>query len=169
MTARRVTWWLLIVVLTVATVAATVVGAGQLVAKSRPPAAPVADQAAARQRAIEAASTATVRILSYYPDTIDQDVRATKALLTGEFLQHYDQFSRDIVIPGARAQRISTSATVPQAGLESLDGDTATVLVFVDQATTGNDRPEPTVSASAVRVGLKKVRDKWLIERFDPV
>ena len=50
-----------------------------------------------------------------------------------------------------------------------VDGDTATVLVFVDQTTTGNDRPEPTVSASAVRVGLKKVRDKWLIERFDPV
>ncbi|TDL00265.1 hypothetical protein EI067_04635 [Mycobacterium paragordonae] len=168
MTARRVTWWLLIVALSAATIAAASVGAWQLVANSRPT-VPVADKASARQAAMVAATTGAVRVLSYTPDTVEDDVNAAKALLTGDFLKSYDQLTSQTVIPGARAQRITSNATVAQAGVESLDDDSATILVFVDQKTTGNDRPEPTLTASSVRVGLTKVRGTWLIDRFDPV
>lgn len=42
------------------------------------------------------------------------------------------------------------------------------VLVFIHQATTTKDRPEPVLTTSSVRVTLTKVEGSWLISRFEP-
>lgn len=165
---RRVAWWLLVVVLSGATMAAASVGVWQMSVKSRQP-PPVADQAADRQAASQAASTGTVKMLSYSPDTLEQDFNAAKAFLTGEFLSYYDQFTSQTVAPAAREKRLTTTATVKQAGVETLTTDSATILIFVDQTTTSRDQPSPSEAASSVRVSLTKVKGKWLISKFDPV
>ncbi|OBK21273.1 hypothetical protein A5634_10630 [Mycobacterium asiaticum] len=151
-----------------ATPAAASVGAWQLVVKSRQPPA-IADQAAARQTVIDAASDGTVKVLSYSPDTLDRDFAAARACLTGDFLGFYDEFTRQIVEPAARARALTTTAKVQRAGVETLTSSEATILVFVDQTTTTNDAADPRSTSSSVRVNLTRVKGTWLINQFKPV
>lgn len=166
--AGRIAWWAVVVVLTVSTPAVTAVGLVEIQLKSRQ-LPPVADQLSARKAATQAASSGTVKMLSYSPDTLDHDFDAASAMLTGDFLTYYRQFTRQVVGPTAREKRMTTTATVSHSGVESLSTDAASILVFVNQTTTSADQPAPKTSASAVRVGLAKVNGTWLINRFDPV
>jgi Mce-associated membrane protein len=122
----------------------------------------------AAEQSVRAASESTVAILSYKPETVDQDLKAAADRLSGGFRQQYLQLVNDVVAPGAKQQHISAVATVPTAASVSATGKHAVVLVFVDQTTTiGNDAP--TQSTSSVRVALDKVGGRWLISQFDPV
>ena len=123
---------------------------------------------AAAEQSVRAASDSTIAILSYKPETVDQDLKAAADRLAEPFRQQYTQLVKDVVAPGAKQQHISAVATVPAAASVSATGKHAVVLVFVDQTTTiGNDAP--TQSTSSVRVSLDKVDGRWLISQFDPV
>ena len=56
--------------------------------------------AAVAQSAVNAARDGTVALLSYKPDTLNQDFAAAKSHLTGDFLNYYDQFTKQVVTPG---------------------------------------------------------------------
>ena len=43
------------------------------------------------------------------------------------------------------------------------------MLVFINQVTTSKENPDGAFAASAVKVGLTKIDDRWLISAFDPV
>ncbi len=123
---------------------------------------------AAAEESIRAASDSTIAILSYKPETVDQDLKAAADRLAEPFRQQYTQLVTDVVAPGAKQQHISAVATVPAAASVWATGKQAVVLVFVDQTTTiGTDAP--TQSTSSVRVSLNKVDGRWLITQFDPV
>ncbi len=123
---------------------------------------------AAAEESISAASDSTIAILSYKPETVDQDLKAAADRLAEPFRQQYTQLVTDVVAPGAKQQHISAVATVPAAASVWATGKQAVVLVFVDQTTTiGTDAP--TQSTSSVRVSLNKVDGRWLITQFDPV
>jgi Mce-associated membrane protein len=163
---QPVGWWVLVIVLAAATLAATFLGGWQMEVKSRQL---PADRPADRQAATQAASTGTVKLLSYSPDSLDQDFNAAEAMLTGDFLTYYKQFASQVVAPAARQKRITTTATVARAGVESLTEEKAAILVFVNQTTTSQEKPSPETTASAVRVGMAKVNGTWLIDKFDPL
>ncbi len=123
---------------------------------------------ASAEQSVRAASDSTVAILSYKPETVDQDLKAAADRLAEPFRQQYTQLVKDVVAPAAKQQHISALATVPAAASVSATGKHAVVLVFVDQTTTiGNDAP--TQSTSSVRVSIDKVDGRWLISQFDPV
>ncbi len=123
---------------------------------------------AAAEQSIRAASDSTIAILSYQPETVDQQLKAAADRLAEPFRQQYSQLVNDVVAPGAKQQHISAVATVPAAASVWATGKQAVVLVFVDQTTTiGTDAP--TQSTSSVRVSLDKVDGRWLISQFDPV
>jgi Mce-associated membrane protein len=126
------------------------------------------DDAAARA-AVSAAKDGTIAILSYSPDTLDNDFSTARSHLTGEFLSYYDQFTKQIVAPAAKQKAVKTSAVVLRAGLSDIHPDSAVVLLFVNQSTQSADRPEPTLSSSSVTVTLTKADGKWLISSFNPV
>ena len=165
---RRAAWWVLIVALTGATVVAATLGGWQMQVKSQQ-LPPVADQPAERQAAIQAASTGTVKVLSYSPNTLEQDFSAAEALLTGDFLTYYKQFTNQVVAPAAREKAVTTTATVLRAGVESLTSQKGSILLFANQTTTSRDKPSPTLTSSSVLVGLAKVNGTWLINSFNPV
>jgi len=123
---------------------------------------------AAAEQSIRAASESTIAILSYKPETVDQDLKAASSRLAEPFRQQYTQLVNDVVAPGAKQQHIGAVATVPAAASVSATGKHAVVLVFVDQTTTIGD-DAPTQSTSSVRVSLEKVDGRWLISQFDPV
>ena len=128
----------------------------------------VRDGDTARAESVQVAKDSTVALLSYKPDTVEQQLSDARSLLTGEFQGAYTELTTDVVIPGAKEKQISAVATVPAAASVSAEPNRAVVLVFVNQTVVvGADAPTDT--ASSVRVTLEKVGDRWLISGFDPV
>jgi Mce-associated membrane protein len=66
-------------------------------------------------------------------------------------------------------KRAAREAGVPVLEFTELHPDSAVVLVYVDQATTSKDRPDPALAASTVLVSMTRVNGNWLITKFDPV
>ncbi|WP_174523708.1 hypothetical protein [Mycolicibacterium novocastrense] len=123
---------------------------------------------AARAESVQVAKDSTVAMLSYKPDTVEQQLNDARSLLTGEFEESYTGLINDVVIPGAQQKQISAVASVPAAASVSAGPDEAVVLVFVNQTVVmGQDAPTDT--ASSVRVTLEKIDGRWLISKFDPV
>ena len=122
----------------------------------------------ARIESTQAAKDSTIALLSYKPDTVEQQLNAARDRLTGDFRDSYTSLINDVVIPGAKQKQIAAVATVPAVASVSADPKHAVVLVFVNQTViVGQDAPTDT--ASSVRVTLDKVGDRWLISKFDPV
>lgn len=119
--------------------------------------------------ALDAASRGTIALLSYSPDSLDQDFATARAQLTGDFLSYYTQFTEQIVTPAAREKSVKTEASVVRAAVSAIRPDSAEVLVFINQTTTSNENPDGAFAASSVKVGLKKIDGAWLIASFDPV
>jgi Mce-associated membrane protein len=125
--------------------------------------------AAASTTVVEAASEGSVALLSYAPASLDQDFATAKAKLTGDFLTYYSEFADKFVAPAAKQKDIQATASVVRAAAVDVRPDTAEVLVYLNQATTSRDNPEPAQAASAVKVGLTKINGSWLISSFDPI
>jgi Mce-associated membrane protein len=125
--------------------------------------------AAAANVAMEAAKKGTVALLSYSPDTLENDFAAAKSNLTGDFLSYYTQFTEQIVTPAAKEKQVKTVAAVIRSAVSEMQPDSATVLLFINQTTTSKENPDGAFAASSVKVGLKKIDDRWLINTFDPV
>jgi Mce-associated membrane protein len=122
----------------------------------------------ARDESVQAAKDSTVALLTYNPDTVEQQLTAARDRLTGDFLGQYTDLTNNVVIPGARQKQIAAVASVPAAASVSADPGHAVVLVFVNQTVTvGSGAPADT--ASSVRITLDKVGGRWLISQFDPV
>lgn len=168
--ALRVTWWCVLLGFVAATAGAAAFGVWEMRGKNQH-VAPAANQAGDRQAVTEAANTATVKILSYSYQTLDQDFDAASALLTGDFLAYYRNFTNQTVKAAATQKRLTAHASVLRAGVETLADRKATILVFVNQTTTTGEPPgqQPTTSASSVRVGLVRVNGAWLVDSFNPV
>ena len=124
---------------------------------------------AASQTVLKAATDGTVALLSYAPDSLDQDFSTAKSHLTGDFLSYYNQFTQEIVTPAAKQKSVSTSAAVVRSAVADITPDSAVVLIFVNQSTTSAQNPGGSFSSSSVKVGLSKVDGNWLISSFDPV
>ena len=124
---------------------------------------------AVAQSVVNAARDGTVALLSYKPDTLNQDFAAAKSHLTGDFLNYYDQFTKEVVTPAAQTKGVTTTAQVAGAAVSELNPDKAVVLVFINQATTSKERPDPAMASSSAKVSLAKVHGEWLINKFDPL
>lgn len=119
--------------------------------------------------ALAEASAGAVAVVSYAPETLDRDLVAAKSHLTGEFLTYYGKFVDQVVAPAVRQKAVKSTASVGRAAITELHRDTAKVLVFLNQTTVSQDRPEPVQTASSVVVSLAKVNDNWLISAVDPL
>jgi Mce-associated membrane protein len=124
---------------------------------------------AVAQSVVNAARDGTVALLSYKPDTLNHDFAAAKSHLTGDFLNYYDQFTKEVVTPAAQTKGVTTTAQVAGAAVSELNPDKAVVLVFINQATTSKERPDPAMASSSAKVSLVKVHGDWLITKFDPL
>ncbi|WP_085144620.1 MULTISPECIES: hypothetical protein [Mycolicibacterium] len=121
------------------------------------------------QQVIDAASTGTVALLSYAPETLDQDLATARESMTGDFLTYYGKFTSDVVAPAVRDKGIKATAQIVRVAMMEMHPDSAKVLVFLNQETVSRDRPDPALTASSVVVSLTKVDGSWLISAFDPV
>lgn len=125
------------------------------------------DQAAGQ--AIRAASDGAVALLSYSSESMDRDFAEAKTHLTGEFLDYYTKFTRDVVAPTVRDKHLTQKAVAVRAAAIELHPQSAVILVFLDETTTSPDKKQPLKTPSSARVTLEKVDGAWLVSKFDPV
>lgn len=125
--------------------------------------------AASVEAVVDAASTGTIALLSYAPETLDEDLATARSTMTGDFLTYYGKFSSDVVAPAVQDKGITASVQIVRAGMMEIHPASAKVLVFLNQETVSKDRPDPSLTASSVVVSLTKVDGNWLISAFDPV
>lgn len=128
-----------------------------------------ADLAQARSEVASSAADGAVAILSYRPDTVDADVARATTLLTGDFLDYYSSFGRDVVAPAAKDRGITSTVSVSGTSVVSASADDAVALVFVNQNVTSKDAPTPTTGSTSLRIELTRVGDAWLVSKLDPV
>lgn len=121
----------------------------------------------ARVQSVAAATEGAVALLSYNPDDVEAKLTAAQGKITGSFRDSYASLIKDVIIPGARKQKVTATAVVPAAASILATGRHAEVMVFVNQ-TIAMGNGAPTETASAVDVVLDKVGDRWLISGFDP-
>lgn len=124
---------------------------------------------AAQEDVLAAAKVGAEAVLTYAPESVDQNLEAAKSHLTGEFLRSYSEFADTVVRPAAKERGVKTEANVARAAISSMQPDRATVLVFVNQVTTSKDRPTPALATSSVMMTLTRAKGGWLISEFTPV
>ncbi|WP_165990336.1 nuclear transport factor 2 family protein [Streptomyces sp. YIM 98790] len=119
------------------------------------------DGAATRQ-VIEEVTAALDTVLSYSPDTAGDTERAAAALLTGEAArQHRDLFTR--VRDQIDRQGLAVTTRVVRAGVVRLTGDTAELLVFLDQTGRRPDGGPPATAAAQLAVTARLDHGRWRI------
>jgi len=127
------------------------------------------DVALARTESVRAASEDAVALLSCKADSADKDlINAAHDRLTGEFKEAYLNLIRQVVIPGAKEKRISSTVKVSAAAPVSTTTNHAVVLLYANQTVTIGEGV-PTDSQPVIRVTLEKVNGRWLVSHFDPV
>lgn len=123
----------------------------------------------ARAATAQLASDGAAALLSYTPETVDEDLDRASGLLTGDLLNSYRQLADDVVGPTAKDKGVTMQAVPVGASVESVTTDTARVLVYVNQTTTMAETPEPSQTQNVVRVTLSHIDGAWLISGFDPL
>lgn len=124
---------------------------------------------AAQQRVMAAAKEGIEAALSYSPENLDNDLATAKSHMTGQFLDYYSDFTKNVVTPAAKDKGVKTEANVARAAVSDMHPDKADVLVFVNQVTTSKARPTPALATSTVLVTMVRSGDRWLISEFNPI
>jgi Mce-associated membrane protein len=122
----------------------------------------------ARGESLAAAKESAIAILSYQADSVEKSLVAGRDRLTSPYKDAYTKLTTDVVIPGARQDHVSVTATVPGAASVSATPRHAEAILFVNQAATIGTKP-PTSTESSIRVTLQKIGGRWLISGFDPI
>lgn len=124
------------------------------------------EDAALRAEAVTKAREYAVVLGTYDYRSFDDSLAAVTANSTPEFAAKYEGVAGDLRGLVENGQGTSV-ARADHAGLENLDGGTATVLVFLDQDVTNAVVPDGRTDATRFVITLKRVDDRWLLDGAD--
>lgn len=129
----------------------------------------------AAEESLRAAGETSAAILSYTAADVETGLAARTDRLTGGFLEEYRTLMTTKVIPEAKKNNVTASATVVGTASVSATRERAVNLVFVDQTVTKPPPADPAAaqqparSTFSARVTLEKVGNRWLVSGFEPV
>jgi Mce-associated membrane protein len=123
----------------------------------------------ARNAALPAAPAAAVTLLSYDYRSVDQDLRRARAMLTGGYRDEFAVEAGQVTAPAARAQHITTHATVIGSAVVRADPDEVVVLLFVNQSTRSSRSPAVQLSAHRIQLTMALVGGHWLVSKLERV
>ncbi|MGH3170990.1 MAG: hypothetical protein ACRDN0_34610 [Trebonia sp.] len=114
-----------------------------------------------RTRQVTAAVSAGVAgIYSYSYTDLAATRAAARAVLAGPAAAQYTELSG--MLSDAVTERLVVTTRVTDIGVRSLTGDTATLLVFLEQATTRDGKPAGRVPAQ-LQVTARLAGGRWVI------
>ena len=142
------------------------VAAGNL--RARPPRSNSALVDTGRTAEVSAAvSSALNQIFSYSYDKTEVTEQAAKAVLRGDALATYDKLFAE-VRDKAPEQKLVLTTRVVSSAVQSLEGDRARLLVFLDQSATRVDTNTTTAAAAQLSVTAKREGGHWVITDMAP-
>ena len=116
---------------------------------------------AARTRQVtDAVSAGVAGIYSYSYTDLAATTRTAHQVLAGQAAVQYAELSR--TLSAAVTQRITVVTRVTAVGVRSLTGDTAALLIFLQQTSTRDGKPAGSVPAQ-LQVTAHLVGGRWLI------
>ncbi|MFF0815672.1 mce associated protein mas1a [Rhodococcus sp. NPDC003318] len=119
-----------------------------------------------RDQAIETARTYSVEMSSFDFENLDANRDAIVAQSTPEFADKYSEMVdalRQIVTDG----KGKATAVAEHIGVESVDEDSAVVLVFVDQQATNVVSPDGNTQKYRMVVSLVRDGDRWVVDNVE--
>jgi Mce-associated membrane protein len=114
-----------------------------------------------------AVSSALNQIFSYSYDKTEVTEQAAKAVLQGDALDTYDRLFAE-VRDKAPGQKLVLTTRVVYSAVQSLEGDRARLLVFLDQSATRVDTNTTNAAAAQLSVTAKRVGGHWVITDMAP-
>lgn len=108
-----------------------------------------------REQMVEAARDAALALTTIDHNRVDADVQRILDSSTGALHDDFAQRAESLKTAARRAQSISVG-TVREAGLESVDGDTARVLVALTVMTSNRGAPEREAKLWRTRVSVDR-------------
>ncbi|ANN16492.1 hypothetical protein SD37_13075 [Amycolatopsis orientalis] len=126
--------------------------------------AALVDQAATAEVA-DQVGAGVKAVFSYDYSNLARTERAAADVLTGEATGQYrDQFAS--ARKRAEDQKLVRTTTVRSAGVRSLRGEEAEVLLFLDQQTIAATGGTPQSTVSQLSVTARRVDGRWKISRL---
>lgn len=102
-------------------------------------------------------------VFSFEPDRANETERVAARSLTGDAIAQYDKlYGRLLDSAADRGLSMRTSAAT--VGVQYLNGDRATVLVFANQKSAQNGAGAPNLGAAQLQLRLLKIDGAWKIE-----
>ncbi|WP_093076936.1 nuclear transport factor 2 family protein [Pseudonocardia oroxyli] len=102
-------------------------------------------------------------VYSYDFTRLDQNEAAARTVITPEFGQQFDQLFGEVRNLAPQQQAVVT-ATISQSAVESIEGDRATMVVFLDQqATRAAGDQQQVAAAGRLTVTGQYVDGQWKI------
>ncbi|MFC5184447.1 hypothetical protein [Actinomadura harenae] len=109
-----------------------------------------------------AATRAAEDISSYDYRTIDSDLKRAAGHTTGNFKTQFDQQITQVKTSAVQQQAVVEGQAVKTA-VESVDGDKAIALVYLDQTTAKQATASRTPNQYTLRMVMKKTKGQWLV------
>ena len=109
-------------------------------------------------------------IYSFDYTRLDQNEAAARAVITPAFAGQFDQLFRQVRELAPQQQAVVT-ATMNLVGVQSINDDTATLLVFLDQQATraqAGGAPQQLAAAGRLMVTAQLVDGTWKVAAVDP-
>jgi len=107
-------------------------------------------------------SDGLTRVFTYTPANTAGTQQAAAEVLDGEALGQYQSLFGQ-VRQQAPGQGLTLTTRVSRAGVVRLSGDTAQVLVFLDQTIGRKDQPRPSYAAAQLSVTARLEHGQWRI------
>ncbi|SEG32135.1 Mce-associated membrane protein [Thermomonospora echinospora] len=119
----------------------------------------------ARKQVAFAAAQAAQDLSSYDYRTVDSDLRRAAEHTTGKFRDDFVKES-ERVKSTARKEQTVTEGVALKTGIEQVSGNTAVALVFLNQETAKTSTVERLPHQYTLRLTMKKIDDRWLVEKL---
>lgn len=114
-----------------------------------------------------AITTSLNRIFSYSYDKTEVTEKAAATALRGKALETYNQLFGQVRTLAPQQKLVLTTRVVTSA-VESLTGDRARLLVFLDQSATRADNNSTSAAASQLSITAEKQDGMWVIVELEP-
>lgn len=109
-----------------------------------------------------------VRVFSFDYGNPAPTQQAADEVLSGQARKDYDQLFRTLK-EKAPGQQLTLTAQVQVAAVQKLEGDHATLLVFLDQASQRAKDKESSVSAAQLSIDAEKIDGQWRVTALRPL
>lgn len=115
-----------------------------------------------RQAVLQAARQQALNFTTIGYKTVDRDIDRVIAGATGDFKASYQQ-NRKTIKETVTKNKSTSKGEVLDAGLVSIDSDSAVALVVADASVTNVAYKKPTLRNYRMQLDLAKVGDRWLV------